>query len=173
MNNTDYLFKLALQQKNLAEVKEILSAGNLCGHSIVGYLKEQGHAEIALFFEQDVRQRFNLAIASGNINVAFEAAKVIKEKDNFMRLAQTSLQLGNLEITEKCYQIMRSFDKLNFFYAVTGCVGKLRKMQGVAQSLNDPTLRFNTALYTGDVQERVKVLAETGQSKVQFLFFII
>jgi len=28
--------------------------------------------------------------------------------------------------------------------------------------LNDPTLRFNTALYTGDVSERVKVLAETG-----------
>ncbi len=51
VNNTDYLFKMALQQKNLAEVKEILSTGNLCGHSIVGYLKEQGHSEIALFFE--------------------------------------------------------------------------------------------------------------------------
>jgi coatomer subunit alpha len=51
VNNTDYLFKLALQQNNLAEVKEILSQGNLCGHSIVSYLKEQGHSEIALFFE--------------------------------------------------------------------------------------------------------------------------
>jgi len=40
VNTTDYLFKLALQQKNLAEVKEILSQGNLCGHSIVSYLKE-------------------------------------------------------------------------------------------------------------------------------------
>jgi coatomer protein complex subunit alpha (xenin) len=67
VNNTDYMFKLALQQKKMEEVKEILGAGNLCGHSIVGYLKEQGHAEIALFFEQDVRQRFNLAIASGNL----------------------------------------------------------------------------------------------------------
>lgn len=40
VNSTDYLFKLALMQKNLAEVKEILSTGNLCGHSIVSYLKE-------------------------------------------------------------------------------------------------------------------------------------
>lgn len=40
VNNTDYMFKLALQQKNLAEVKDILSGGNLCGHAIVGYLKE-------------------------------------------------------------------------------------------------------------------------------------
>jgi coatomer protein complex subunit alpha (xenin) len=122
VNNTDYLFKLALLQKNLAEVKEILSTGNLCGHSIVGYLKEQGHAEIALFFEKDLRQRFNLALASGNIHVAFEAAKEIKEKDNFMRLAQTAILLGNLEITEKCYQFVRSLDKLNFFYAATGSV---------------------------------------------------
>lgn len=70
--------------------------------------------------------------------------------------------MGNLEITEKCYQLTRSLDKLNFFYAATGSLTKLRKMQGVAQSLNDHTLRFNTALYTGDIQERVKVLAETG-----------
>lgn len=67
VNNTDYLFKQALQQKNLGAVKEILSGGALCGRSIVAYLKEQGHAEIALFFEQDVRQRFELALASGNM----------------------------------------------------------------------------------------------------------
>ena len=55
VENTDYLFKMALQQKNLLEVKEILSKGTLCGHTIVSYLKEQGHAEIALFFEQDIK----------------------------------------------------------------------------------------------------------------------
>jgi len=67
VNNTDYLFKVALQKKNLMEVKDILSQGSLCGNTIVSYLKEQGHAEIALFFEQDVKARFNLAIACGNI----------------------------------------------------------------------------------------------------------
>ena len=87
INNTDYMFKLALQQKNLNEVKEILSQGNLCGHSIVSYLKEQGHAEIALFFESDLKQRFNLAIASGNLQVAFDSAKDLKEKDLFIKLA--------------------------------------------------------------------------------------
>jgi coatomer protein complex subunit alpha (xenin) len=57
------------------EVKEILSKGTLCGHTIVNYLKEQGHSEIALFFEQDLKQRFSLAIACGNIQVAFDSAK--------------------------------------------------------------------------------------------------
>lgn len=40
VDNTDYLFKLALQNKNLQEVKDILSKGQLCGRSIVYYLKE-------------------------------------------------------------------------------------------------------------------------------------
>ena len=120
VNTTDYLFKLALQQKNLAEVKEILSQGNLCGHSIVSYLKEQGHSEIALFFESDLKQRFNLALASGNIMVAFDTAKELKEKDNFVKLAQTALLLGNCEVAEKCYQLIRSLDKLNFLYTCTG-----------------------------------------------------
>ena len=69
----------------------------------MSYLKDQGHSEIALFFESDLKQRFNLAIASGNIHVAFDAAKELKEKDNFLKLAQTALMLGQYEITEKCY----------------------------------------------------------------------
>ncbi len=40
VNNTDYLFKLALHRKNLLEVKEILSKGQLCGRSLIAYLKE-------------------------------------------------------------------------------------------------------------------------------------
>jgi hypothetical protein len=50
-------------------------------------LKEQGHSEIALFFESDLKQRFNLALASGNVHVAMDAAKELKEKDNFQKLA--------------------------------------------------------------------------------------
>lgn len=61
---------------------------------------------------------------------------------------------------------MRSFDKLNFFYLATGSMNKLRKMQQVAVSVNDPMLRYNASLLLGDVQERVKLLAETGQSNV-------
>lgn len=74
VDNTDYLFKIALMQKNLAEVKNILAKGSLCGRSIVSYLKEQGYSEIALFFETDVKERFKLALSSGNLQVAFNAA---------------------------------------------------------------------------------------------------
>lgn len=152
MDNTDYLFKIALQNKNLQEVKEILSKGQLCGRSIVYYLKEQGYSEIALFFEQDVRQRFDLALSCGNLQVGFETAKELKEKDLFLKLAQTALALGNYEIPEKCFQINREFDKLNFFYAATGSNDKLAKMGQLAQQLDDPMLKYNSSLLTADVE---------------------
>jgi len=159
VNSTDYLFKQALQMKDLEQVKEILGQGNLCGHSIVQFLKDQGHSEIALFFEKDIRSRFNLAISSGNIQVALDAARELKEKDAFLKLAQLALTLGNYEITEKCLQAVKSLDKLNFFYSVTGSFGKLHKMQSLGQQLDDPMLRFNSASMVGDVEEKVKVLA--------------
>jgi len=169
VNNTDYLFKIALQKKNLMEVKEILGQGTLCGHTIVSYLKEQGHSEIALFFESDLRQRFNLAIACGNIQVALESAKDLQDKECFSKLAQTAIALGNYQITEQCYQMTRQFDKLNFFYTTTGSLSKLQKMQNVAQSINDPMLRYNQATLTANVTEKVKVLAENGQIPLAYI----
>ena len=148
---------------NLAEVTEILNRGQLCGRSIICYLKEQGYSEIALFFEKDTKQRYNLALASGNIQVAFEAAQELKEPKLFENLAKTAINLGNYNFSEKCYQANRSFDQLNFFYTVTGSVDKLKKMQNVAQSAaGDSTLRFNTATLNADIEERVRVLMESG-----------
>ena len=79
------------------------------------------------------------------------------------------MALGNYEITEKCYQMTRQFDKLNFFYATTGSLSKLNRMQGLANSLNDPMLRFNTATLTANVSEKVRILAENGQTPLAYM----
>lgn len=42
-------------------------------------------------------------------------------------------------------------------------------MQGVAQSLNDPMLRFNTATLTANISEKVRILAENGQVPLAYL----
>lgn len=101
----------------------------MCGRSIICYLKEQGYSEIALFFEKDIKQRYNLALASGNIQVAYDAAMELKDPEMFERLAQTAITLGNYDITEKCYWQVRAYEKLNFFYATTGSWQKLLQMR--------------------------------------------
>lgn len=150
-------------------MKAILSKGQLCGRSIVFYLKEQGYSEIALFFEQDIRQRFDLALSCGNLQVGFETAKELKEKDLFVKLAQTAMALGNYEIPEKCFQINKELDKLNFFYTVTGSYEKLQRMGGLAQRIDDPMLKYNSSILTANVEERVKTLMETGQLALAYL----
>jgi len=87
----------------------------------------------------------------------------------FIKLAQTALALGNYEIPEKCFQINREFDKLNFFYAVTGSSDKLGKMSQIAAKLDDPMLKYNSSVLTANIEERVKTLVETGQLALAYL----
>ena len=63
----------------------------------------------------------------------------------------------------------RSFDKLNFFYATTGSLLKLQKMQGVTSKVGDPMLRFDSATLNANAVEKVKVLAEAGQAPLAYL----
>ena len=69
------------------------------------------------------------------------------------------------QIVEMCYQRTKNFDKLSFLYLITGNLEKLRKMMKIAEIRKDSSAQFQTALYLGDVAERVKVL------KVGFLLF--
>ena len=74
-----------------------------------------------------------------------------------MKLSSTAISLGNSEIPERCFQMIREFDKLNFFYATTGSVSKLFKMQTVAENLKEPMLRFNTSILTGNIEETEQI----------------
>jgi coatomer protein complex subunit alpha (xenin) len=62
------------------------------------------------------------------------------------------------QIVEMCYQRTKNFDKLSFLYLITGNLEKLRKMMKIAEIRKDSSGQFQTALYLGDVAERVKVL---------------
>lgn len=103
-----------------------------------------------------------MALSCGNLQVGIETAKELKDKELFIKLAQTALALGNNEIPEKCFQINKEMDKLNFFYAVTGAHEKLQKMGQLAEHIGDPMLKYNSSLLTANVEERVKTLMETG-----------
>ena len=42
-------------------------------------------------------------------------------------------------------------------------------MQGVAQNIGDTMLQYNTAMFSADPSERVKVLAQTNQIPLAYL----
>lgn len=98
VNPTEYLFKLALLQKRYADVLQMVQNANLMGQAIIAYLQAKGFPEIALQFVRDERTRFNLALECGNIEIALEAAKVLNDKDCWLKLGMAALRQGNHQV---------------------------------------------------------------------------
>ncbi|CAI2316133.1 unnamed protein product [Caenorhabditis sp. 36 PRJEB53466] len=169
IDNSDYKFKLALINKRIDEVVNMVRSANLVGQSIIGYLEKKGYPEIALHFVKDEKTRFGLAIECGNLDVALEAAKKLDEPAVWEALGETALLQGNHQIVEMSYQRTKNFEKLAFLYFVTGNTDKLVKMMRIAQARNDAHGHYQTALYVGDVEERVKVLRNCGQTSLAYL----
>ncbi|VDM67828.1 unnamed protein product, partial [Strongylus vulgaris] len=178
---TEYRFKLALINRRIDEARnpKILSilknvlnmvkSSTLVGQSIISYLEKKGYPEIALHFVKDERTRFGLALECGNLDVALEAAKICDDKAIWEALGEAALIQGNHQVVEMAYQRTKNFEKLSFLYLVTGNMEKLSKMMKIAQMRNDAHGHYQTALYLGDIEERIKVLKGVGQTSLAYL----
>jgi coatomer protein complex subunit alpha (xenin) len=166
---TEYRFKLALVNRKYDEVLLMVRNAKLVGQSIIAYLQKKGYPEVALHFVKDEKTRFALALECGNIEVALEAARSLDDKTCWERLAEAALLQGNHQVVEMAYQRTKNFDKLAFLYLVTGNLEKLRKMMKIAEIRKDTSGQFQIALFLGDVQERVKILKNCGQTSLAYL----
>lgn len=163
LNCTEYLFKLSLHYRKFNDVKMWIQNGKLCGNAVIGYLKQKGFPEVALQFVEDQQTRFNLALEYGHIEEAMTAAHELDDHACWNRLGLEALRQGNQIIVEKVYQKTKNYDALSFLYFITGNLQKLNLMLTIALKRNDVMSRFNNALMLGNVEERVKIMAEMGQ----------
>jgi coatomer protein complex subunit alpha (xenin) len=166
---TEYIFKLSLMKKKFDHVMSMIRNSQLCGQAMIAYLQQKGFPEVALHFVKDERTRFNLALESGNIQIAVASAKEIDEKDHWYRLGVEALRQGNSGIVEYSYQRTKNFERLSFLYLITGNMEKLSKMLKIAEVKNDVMGQFHNALYLGDVRERVKILENAGHLPLAYI----
>ncbi|KAI8979742.1 coatomer protein alpha subunit [Mycotypha africana] len=166
---TEYRFKLALVRKQYEEVLHIIRTSNLVGQSIIAYLQKKGYPEIALHFVRDDKTRFELAIECGNLDVALETAKAMNKPDYWSKLGAEALRHGNFKIVELCYQRTKKMDKLSFLYLLQGNKTNLNKMLEISQIQKDPLMRFQNAVYLGNVEERVRLLQDVGQLPLAYM----
>ncbi|KAK2187376.1 hypothetical protein NP493_168g04047 [Ridgeia piscesae] len=166
---TEYKFKLALINHKYDEVLHMVRNAKLVGQSIIAYLQKKGYPEVALHFVKDEKTRFSLALECRNIEVALEAARALDDKECWEKLGEAALLQGNHQVVEMTYQRTKNFDKLSFLYLLTGNLEKLRKMMKIAEIRKDMSGQYQTALYLGDVAERVKILRGCGQKSLAYL----
>ena len=95
VDNTEALFKLALEDKNYPEVMNMIKHSRLCGRAIIAYLQDKGFPEVALHFVDDLNTRFKLALACGNIEVAMNTAYEIGDDRCWHQLGVEALRQGN------------------------------------------------------------------------------
>ncbi|KAI4299844.1 hypothetical protein L6164_033268 [Bauhinia variegata] len=166
---TEYIFKLSLLKKRYDHVMSMIRNSQLCGQAVIAYLQQKGFPEVALHFVKDERIRFNLALESGNIQIAVASATAIDEKDHWYRLGVEALRQGNAGIVEYAYQRTKNFERLSFLYLITGNLEKLTKMLKIAEVKNDVMGQFHNALYLGDVRERIKILESVGHLPLAYI----
>ncbi|GAV70196.1 WD40 domain-containing protein/Coatomer_WDAD domain-containing protein/COPI_C domain-containing protein [Cephalotus follicularis] len=166
---TEYFFKLSLLRKRYDQVMSMIRSSDLCGQAVISYLQQKGFPEVALHFVKDERTRFNLALESGNIQIAVASAKEIDEKDHWYRLGVEALRQGNAGIVEYAYQRTKNLERLSFLYLVTGHMDKLSKMLKIAEVKNDVMGQFHNALYLGDIKERIKILENVGHLPLAYI----
>ncbi|KAK3002812.1 hypothetical protein RJ639_019190 [Escallonia herrerae] len=169
IDSTEYVFKLSLLRKRFDQVMSMIRNSELCGQAMIAYLQQKGFPEVALHFVKDERTRFNLALESGNIQIAVASAKEIDEKDHWYRLGVEALRQGNTGIVEYAYQRTKNFERLSFLYLITGNLDKLSKMMKIAEVKNDVMGQFHNALYLGDIKERIKVLENAGHLPLAYI----
>jgi coatomer protein complex subunit alpha (xenin) len=166
---TEYRFKIALLDGNTRGVKQIMSKSKILGESIITYLSQKGHPEIALKFVKDEQVKFNLALECGNIKTATVLANKLKKPECWNQLAAEALAQGDLESVEKSYQRTLAYEKLSFLYLINGDTTNLDLMQKVAVMRKDPLSRFQNALLLGDVETRIEVLVDVGQLGLAYI----
>jgi len=181
IDTTEAKFKLAVEMQKYSLVMEMVQHSRLCGKAIVGYLQSKGFPEVALHFVREPRTRFQLALACGDIETGMEAAFALEQqleasgsdpiaaREVWSELGQCALSQGNHQVVEMSYQRTKDLDRLSFLYLVTGDNEKLRKMLKIASLRGDPMARYHTSLLLGDVEERVKVLEESGNWSLAYL----
>eukprot|EP00475_Leptophrys_vorax_P022706 TRINITY_DN3091_c0_g1_i2.p1 TRINITY_DN3091_c0_g1~~TRINITY_DN3091_c0_g1_i2.p1 ORF type:complete len:955 (-),score=257.86 TRINITY_DN3091_c0_g1_i2:1019-3664(-) len=166
---TEALFKRALITRNLDEVKKIVQSDSLIGQSIIAYLQKKGYPDVALYFVQDEKTKFSLALQCGKLKIAKECAAVLNDPECWEQLGLEALKQGDHSLVEVAYMKTKNFEKLAFLYLILGNIPKLSRMLEIAQARKDIMGRFHTALYLGNVEERVRVLSEAEQYSLAYI----
>ena len=168
-NSSEIKFNLALNNKNYEEIVHYLKSGQISGLKTIDSLKSSGFPELSLKFVNDPKQKFILALKSGNLEVAKEVADTLKEKAYYNKLAEKALLMGKLNIVEYCYVRSQNLDKLLFFYLLTGKFDKLKKLENVLKDKGENSRKFLNLIYLANHNEKIKMLSENGHYSLALL----
>ena len=130
---------------------------------MLSYLTQKNYSAIAMSLAKEEKTKFQLALKCGNLQAAYESANKLQDKACFEKLAKEALIQGCSPLVEIGYQESEKWQSLAFLHLATGNLQGLEELRDHARETKDHMTNFNVSLYKGDIEARVKTLAEIGQ----------
>merc|ERR1719433_1085285 len=176
IDTTEYRFKLALNAGKQDKILSVIQNSRLVGESIIGYLQKKGYPQIALHFVEDQKTKFALALECGDLEKAFACAGELNKTQNeeqakaaWLKLSQAALEQGDFEKYGSALAKTRSLDKLFFYFTLCGNRMRQDQLINIEKSQGRTMPLFQHSLMTGNVEERVRVLNEAGQTGLAYI----
>lgn len=173
IDSEQYLFKLSIKNTNIKQVKEFIKNNKSPGNAVVSYLVKKNIHSVALTLALDEKSKFQLALKSGNLQAAYEAANKIKSKDCFAKLAHEALKQGCNPLIEIGLQESQSYQKLVFLHQVTGNTEALEELssyletefstkEAKKQITNLESIKFQAAMYQSNMENILKLSSKNS-----------
>ncbi|RNF04002.1 coatomer protein [Trypanosoma conorhini] len=166
LDNMELNFKLKLQQQAYRDVIKIIQRKQLQGQALVGYLHKHGHSEIALHFVTEPFTRFNLAVECGALDIAKATAIELNQASVWRRLADAATTYGDIQLAQFANTKTSNYHGGALLSLITGNMAALGHL---VDTTNDDSFKLHYGLYLSDVQQRVQILAKTGQLPLAYL----
>lgn len=156
LDTTEIEFKNSFLKKGASETAMLLKERSFLGKSMVSYLLNKKFNSVALQLTQDKETAFYLALYSKNFAKALEIGKELGKEALFELLGEECLAYGIDDLAEECWRLAGNTQKLVMLCSLNGRTEKVGEVEGAGAI-------FNKAVLTGDVEERIRVLSESGQ----------
>lgn len=163
---TECHFKMALNAGDTARINYLIENSNLVGQAVISYLRDKGHAEIALQFVKDPVSRFELALECSDLQTALESANKIDDPVTWNHLANEALLMGDLQVAKEALKRAKNSSRGAFVSLLSGDLnGMLSFAQG--SSVNASTM---SSILANDDKSAARLLAQNGLDCLAHLF---
>ncbi len=162
---TECHFKMALNAGDSARINYIIENSNLVGQAVISYLRDKGHAEIALQFVKDPVSRFELALECCDLQSALESAQKIEDSSTWNQLANEALLMGDLSVSKEALKRAKNSARGAFVSLLSGDFDEMRSF-----SESSANASVMAAILGNDHRAAAQKLSENGLSCLAHLY---
>ena len=137
---------------------------------IARFLEGQGYKEMALGVATDPEQRFDLALALGQLDVAREIAQQANVDHKWKTLGDVALAAWQFKLAEECFSNSRDLGSLLLLYTATADSSGLKELAAKANEAGEHNIAFSSLWKLGDVDACNDLLVRTNRKAEAAMF---